>query len=118
MSYPPRKRPAWFDTVKPGDVLRSGRGTLRVVRSVHRARHRHGGVHLYLTFTIRHCSWTGRCYTVLTGPDLLTLGFTHTGKRWGSFGKTAMCKRVAKAIEEKTMPGGYSLTCHEVVGVA
>lgn len=66
----------WRDTVRVGDVLVSGRGTRRVVRDVH-----HAGPHVFVTFTIRRCSWTGRCTTVYNRSDLRTFGYRPTGER-------------------------------------
>lgn len=64
----------WIPKIKKGDVLRSGTGILRVVRDVH---HAHVGDHVRVsvTFTIRRCSWTQRCYTVYTGNDLVQMGY-------------------------------------------
>ena len=53
--------PEWLKAVRPGDVLRTPNGILRVVR---RVRYRRGVVSSF-TFTIRRCSWTHACYTVL-----------------------------------------------------
>lgn len=73
------RRFAWIKTLQVGDVLRAPSGVLRIVRSV-----QHSGPSLGKTsvcFLIRHCSWTGRCYTVLTGCDLATIGYVKTGAR-------------------------------------
>lgn len=65
----------WIRAIRKGDVLAAG-NSLRVVRAVH-----HSGSHTYVTFTIRRCSWTTRCYTVLTEHDLKSRGFRNTGRR-------------------------------------
>ena len=71
----------WMDHVQVGDILRAGR-SLRVVRAVgHYQDGPKKGLLRSVTFTIRHCSWTGRCTTVLTYTDLFHRGFKPTGKR-------------------------------------
>ena len=64
----------WFDTVKRGDVLIDKFGNERIVRAVHKYKS-----NICLTFAIRHCSWTGRCYTVLNKADLIYRGFRYSG---------------------------------------
>jgi hypothetical protein len=34
-----------------------------------------------VVFTICHCSWTGRPYTVLTGNDMVQAGYRPTGAK-------------------------------------
>lgn len=67
---------AWIRGIRKGDVIRAG-NSLRIVRDV---THTASG-HTYVTLAIRRCSWTGRCYTVLTQHDLRSRGFEPTGKR-------------------------------------
>jgi hypothetical protein len=67
-----RVRPAWFDDVVVGSVLREGSsGPLRVVRAVKRI----DDGRMWVTLAIRRCSWTGRPTTTLTCSDLLTRKF-------------------------------------------
>lgn len=75
------KRPKWFDTVKVGDVLQTPGGDYRVVREVtrHKSRRIPGRYEIYLTFAIRHCSWTGRGVTTKLGGEVLD--WKHTGCR-------------------------------------
>lgn len=73
-----RAQPPWMRAVQVGDVLRSGTGTLRVVREV--TRHADGDLRS-VTFAIRHGSWTGRPYTVLNFTDLRLLGYSRVGAR-------------------------------------
>lgn len=66
----------WIKRIRKGDVLRAKSGRLRVVRAV-----QHSGPSIpktCVTFTIQHCSWTGRCYTVYNGNDLRQMGFRPT----------------------------------------
>jgi len=54
--------------VKPGDVLQTPSGDLRIVRKV--TRFADGDLHS-ANFAIRRCSWTGRAYTVKGFTDLM-----------------------------------------------
>ena len=69
----------WIKALRNGDVVKTPNGTLRVCRDV-----RHSGPSLgktNVTFTILHCSWTGRCYTSMTGNDLKQFGYKPTKAR-------------------------------------
>jgi hypothetical protein len=77
---------AWLKTIKRGDVLRSGTGTLRIVRHV---------TPRCVYFAIRHCSWTGRCYTIYFHNDLIQFNFKPTGKR------VRLRKHIDKQIEQE-----------------
>lgn len=66
----------WIKALRVGDVVRTPSGLLRIVRAAH-----HGATRSSFYFTIKHCSWTGRCYTVYTSSDLKTQGWSYTGKR-------------------------------------
>jgi len=76
---------AWLDEIEVGDILLSGSGVERVVRSANyfkpRDRFGRGGKLYGITFVIQKCSWTHRCYTMLTRADLKTRKFTPTGKK-------------------------------------
>lgn len=108
----PHKRDcSWIFKIKKGDVLRSGSGDLRVVRAV-----KIGKCHgkYYVTLAIRHCSWTRRCYTVLSGCDLLSRGFRPTRA------KVALKNRIDKAINTELQRNPHEprgLTCCDVEGV-
>jgi hypothetical protein len=67
----------WTATIEVGDVLISGSGVMRIVRSVTRSYSRYGP-RTSVSFVIRHPSWTGRPYTVMTSTDLRTLGYRKT----------------------------------------
>lgn len=75
---PYETQPPWMARVKVGDVLKERSGRLRVVREVV---WRRNGWLWGLTFTIAHCSWTGRCYTVIDWSALKSRGFRPTGKQ-------------------------------------
>lgn len=69
------ERPDWRDDLQEGDVLSNGR-TFRVVRGVSYWKHGPSkGLLWGVSVSIQRCSWTGRCFTLLTASDLLTLGF-------------------------------------------
>ncbi len=74
-----RKQPEWMRNVKVGDVLRSGRGTFRVVRSV---AFFDDGQLRSVQFVIRHCSWTGRCLTSMNYTDMVGNGYEPTRIKW------------------------------------
>ena len=66
----------WPYTVKPGDVLETASGDLRVVRKCVTGA---SGYTTWVHLVIRRCSWTKRCYTVLNYHDLKGRGFRPTG---------------------------------------
>lgn len=111
MKYPTRPRPEWMAWMREGDVLKSGAGAYRVVRNVVRKKR-----HIYVTFTIKRRSWTGRAYTVVNASDLLTFGYTHTGVRLKL--DTEMDARIANVVDGAERPGYYTLTPEDVRGVA
>ncbi len=88
----------WIKKIRKGDVLKAPSGLLRVVRDVS-----HSGPSVgktSVTFTIQHCSWTGRCHTVLTGNDLRTFGYLPTRARY------QFRKKIDKKIEREINGGG------------
>ncbi len=104
---------AWIKRIQKGDILEARSGTLRIVRSV-----RHNGPSLpktSVTFTIRHCSWTGRCYTVVNGNDLRQMRFRPVSARM------PLRTKLDKLIEAEfgRPPGdGRMLDCCDVRGIA
>lgn len=100
---------AWIPKIQKGDVLRSGNGTLRIVRAVS-----HGASRSYVYLAIRRCSWTHRCYTVYTSADLKTNGWSHTGKRLKI--NDEFSKKIEAAINQNAH-APYLLDCCDVVGV-
>lgn len=75
-------RHTWISRIKKGDVLRSKSGMLRIVRRVSHSHIRFYGIRTTVTFTIQACSWTGRPYTVLTGNDLVQMGYEPVAERF------------------------------------
>lgn len=100
----------WMANVKVGDVLRSASGTLRVVRDVHRYKN---GELRSVTFSIRHCSWTRRPYTILGFSDLRLLGYTKVGANYSM--KTELDRRLARCIDDHRH---RDVTCCEVRSIA
>lgn len=66
----------WRDELQAGDVLYEG-GRASSPRVVRRASYREGFLSA-VTLAIRHCSWTGRPYTVIGRSDLRSRGFIPT----------------------------------------
>lgn len=107
-------QPPWMRRVRVGDVLKDAVGNLRVVREA-----RHYGGRLYgVTFTIAHCSWTGRCYTILNATDLRQRGFRPVGVRRRL--NTKLDRQIADAIARNDLAhrNGRALRCCDVEGIA
>lgn len=104
-------RPDWVKRIRVGDVLRARSGLLRVVREVH-----HEGTKTVVTFAIKRCSWTGRCYTVYFHNDLKSMGFRPTGKRM------RLSREIDRAIREEIVehyiPEKIKLHCCDVKGIS
>lgn len=100
----------WMAVVKVGDVLRSGSGTLRVVRYVSRFK---DGELRTIGFAIRRCSWTHRPYTLYGYTDLKANGFTRIGANYSL--STELDKKIAAAIADHN---DRSLNCCAVRGCA
>jgi len=101
----------WARTIERGDVVRSPSGLLRVVRGVHRTgtrRRQRGTVYsrgVYITFVIRHCSWTHRPYTHLNVGEMVQIGYRPTEAKY-TFGPVdaILDSEVSRADEEKRKP--------------
>lgn len=105
----------WMRDVVVGSVLKSGSGAWRVVREVHR--YANGDLRS-VTFTIRHCSWTGRCYTILGYTDLRILGYRMVPVRPVRL-KGEFNQKIHAAIHQGGGPrSSYILRCCDVEGVA
>lgn len=73
---------AWISRIRKGDVLRSRSGFLRIVRRVSHSRIPFYGIRTSVYFTIQHCSWTHRPYTIYTGNDLVQMGYEPVAARF------------------------------------
>lgn len=101
-----------MDRVRVGDVLKSRSGRrFRVVREIGL---KHGRLY-NVTLAIRHCSWTRRCYTILTYNDLYQFGYRPTGRRM-RLTKT-IDREIAACINFKNR-FRQRLTCCDVEGVS
>lgn len=113
--YPVDPEWAWIKKIRKGDVLQSGSGIFRIVRGV-----KHNGPSLGKTsvdFTIQHCSWTGRCYTVLTGCDLKSNGYRPVKAKPFAL-RTEFDRAVEAEIINRPPFDKCKLTCCDVVGIA
>jgi len=106
---------AWISKIKKGDVLRSGTGMLRIVRRVSHSFIKYYGIRTSVTFTIQACSWTGRPYTVLTGNDLVQMGYIPMRGRFAL--KTKFDRTLERDFSADTA-ADCELTCCDVKGVA
>ena len=108
---------AWIKQLKPGDVLEERSGSLRVVRTVSRHKHPYSsmgyGPRTSVTFVIKHCSWTHRCYTTLCDNDLITRGFKPIGVSIEL--DTEFDEKILKEIQNWGKP---NLSCCDVEGIS
>ncbi len=107
-------QPEWMHSLRVGDVLTNGRD-FRVVRQVSYWRRGPSEGRLWgVAVAIRRCSWTGRCYTMLTANDLKQRGFTKVpGVRVKIH--TELDKRIERAMEHWSH---WDAKCCDVIGVA
>jgi hypothetical protein len=89
-----------------GSVLAEGSGAWRVVRAV--SRYPNGDLY-GVTFAIRHCSWTGRCYTVCHYSDLKQRGFRLLKVKPRRL-RSEFDRKIATAIHGNEYRGNYTLT--------
>lgn len=104
-------KPDWTLSVKVGDVLTNGRSD-RVVRE---CKYGKRGRIRSVTFAIKHCSWTGRCYTVLCINDLLWAAYRPAGHRVKL--RSRMDKKIARDLRYENR-FNQKLDCCDVRGVA
>jgi hypothetical protein len=114
MSQSVRRQLPWMKDVAIGSVLAEGSGTWRIVREF--SRYSNGDLRA-VTFTIRHCSWTGRCYTVCGYVDLIYRGFRMVRVKPRAL-RTKLDRRIRKAITGNESKPHYSMKCCDVEGVA
>lgn len=102
----------WLDKIQEGDILLEQGRSERVVRNAHYGKN---GKLYSVTFTIKHCSWTGRCYTVLIRADLKTRRFAPTGKKYKA--KTELDTKIKEEVNNSYNPPEIKLHCCDVKGV-
>jgi len=106
-----RQQTDWMAHVKPGDVLETPSGDLRIARSVTRFP---DGDLKAINFAIRRCSWTGRAYTCYGFTDLMKWKFKMKRK----LPRDRISRLLAHDLRyECRMPEDQVLTCCSVVGV-
>ena len=111
----------WIAKIKRGDILRSRSGMLRVVREVTHSDQGIYGIRTSVTFTIKTCSWTGRCYTVYTGNDLVQMGFRPTRARVSlrkKIDREIACQIRDRPFPDMRLPKRYSIACCDVRDIA
>lgn len=69
-----------FKIPQVGDIFRAPSGVLRTVRAV-RMDTQMNPRKIIVAFSILHCSWTHRCYTVYSIAELRGIGYTHLAQR-------------------------------------
>jgi len=102
----------WRDRIKPGDVLLERGKSPRVVRTV---TYRPNGFLVAVNFTIKRCSWTGRCYTTVCRTDLGWRKFAPAGVTVKTV--TDMDKMILRDIETPGPRTLYALDCCDVRGI-
>lgn len=105
-----RKQPDWMRDIKVGDVLCSGRGTMRVVR--HASFYSNGDLRS-VQFIIRRCSWTHRCLTTMNYNDLQYQRYSPTMFHWKM--KGPLDNVIAKHVKDHNF---QTLDCCAVKGIA
>lgn len=107
-----RRQLPWMRDVVVGSVLAARSGSWRVVREV--TRYRNGDLRS-VTFAIRRCSWTHRCYTIYGYNDLIQCGFRMVRVAPRQL-RTGLDRKIHVAIHEPCTR--KSMTCCDVEGVA
>jgi len=102
----------WIANIQVGYVLRERSGAFRIVRKVTRSPR--NPQRISVTFVIRHCSWTHRCYTVLCTSDLKTRGFRPTGVHITKL-KGPLDAKIQENIDDHNC---RSLNCCAVAGIS
>lgn len=104
---------AWIRELQPGDVVQSGAGMFRVVRSISTSEIPYHTTRSSITFTIQRCSWTKKPYTVMTCNDLITLGYRKVRAR------VSLRNKFSEALAETFGAGkDCKLHCCDVRGIA
>lgn len=104
------REPRWFRRVQVGSVIAERSGRWRVVRAVHRGP---SGKLWGVSLVIRRCSWTHRCYTVLTHTDLKYRGFRLIRVPPRTL-RTELDRKIQACLGARDK----ALTCCDVEGVA
>ena len=103
----------WMRTLQVGDVLAREHGPWRIVRRV--SRYDDGDLRS-VSFSIRRCSWTHRCYTVYWYNDLRMMGYRKIAVKRRRLTKR-IDRQIAAAMNQDAWTP-YILKCCDVEGVA
>ena len=106
------QQPDWMARVVVGSVFKTPSGDLRLVRKVSRR----GGKLGRVTFAIRHCSWTGRAYTIVNASDLIQRGFQLMPVRVKSLDGPLDVK-LHDFIHGNYIRGNYPMKCCDARGL-
>jgi len=107
-----RRQPAWMKNVRVGDVLECYDG--RVQRIVRAVTFYACGALWGVEFTIKHCSWTHRCHTIVDACRLQSEGWRPAGHRVRL--TRPLDRRIAREIMD--LPRTPRLDCCDVKGIA
>lgn len=99
-------------SLKVGDIFRWPSGRLRVARLVHLGNSPRKS---WVFFSIQHCSWTGRCYTLYSVGELMSMGVTKTQARIKRFGQRD--QEINNDIEQRHDRERFRFRCCDVVGI-
>lgn len=100
-------------TLKVGHVIARKDGPYRIVRAV--TRYWNGELRC-VTLTIKHCSWTHRCYTILNSTDLRIMGYRRVPVKARRLHKR-IDKQIVAAMHQPAWEP-FVLKCCDVEGVA
>lgn len=103
----------WRDELKPGDIVKSGSGTLRVVRRVSMNPNAPWLLG-FVYFSILRCSKYRACYTLYLRSELRSMGFTKIN------GRIRLDSQLDAAILRDTQVRDgrdRKLTCCDVIGI-
>lgn len=117
-----KPQPKWMAKLKEGDVIQAASGLQRVVRQVNMwPKHKHANRLHSVTVVIKHCSWTGKCFTCLDEAQLNGYGYKPLGVRVTM--RTRLDRRIKSELARQNSPdakvrfGPKLLGCCEVRGI-
>lgn len=103
----------WMRTLKVGHVITNG-GPYRVVRDL--SRYNNGDLS-YVYLSIRRCSWTHRCYTLLSYTDLRMFGYRRVRVKPRRLNQP-IDRKINEAMRQPGCHrGALVLTCCDVEGL-
>lgn len=103
-----------YSIPKVGEIWRAPNGLLRIARCVHVSNPRNPN-RIRIYFTIRHCSWTHRCYTLYSVAELLYHGYVNTHKKWRWLPEDIILNDIIERNHQ--LPRDEAMTCCDVEGI-